>query len=195
MDDLFVILFLVSFAALIVGFVNPSVVRVKSRKTAVLYFGGAAFVFMILTGLTAEPVEETAPPVAREAPAEPVDAGSISAASPPAAEISSGPSLTPAQRNAVRSARSYLDFKGFSRQGLIDQLSSEYGDQYSVADATAAVASLDVDWDAQAARAATTYLEMRGFSCEGLVDQLTSEFGDQFSSSQARVGATQAGAC
>ena len=44
--------------------------------------------------------------------------------------------LTAAQRNAVRSANSYLQLSGFSRQGLIDQLSSEFGDKYTVEQAT-----------------------------------------------------------
>jgi hypothetical protein len=33
---------------------------------------------------------------------------------------------------AVKAAQSYLEFKGFSCQGLIDQLSSPYGDQFTV---------------------------------------------------------------
>ena len=103
--------------------------------------------------------------------------------------------LTPAQRNAFRSAQAYLRMSGFSRQGLIDQLSSEYGDQYSVADATAAVDALNVDWNAQAARSAASYLQMSGFSCQGLVDQLSSSHGEQFTVGQAREGATRAGAC
>lgn len=103
--------------------------------------------------------------------------------------------LTPAQRNAVRSAQAYLRMSGFSRQGLIDQLSSEYGDQFSVADATVAVENLDVDWNAQAARSAAAYLQMSGFSCQGLIDQLSSSHGEQFTVDQARVGATRAGAC
>ena len=37
---------------------------------------------------------------------------------------------------------------------LIDQLSSEYGEQFSVEDATVAVDSLNVDWNAQAAESA-----------------------------------------
>jgi len=37
---------------------------------------------------------------------------------------------------AVKSAKSYLDFKGFSCQGLIDQLSSEHGGKFTVAQAT-----------------------------------------------------------
>ena len=44
--------------------------------------------------------------------------------------------LTGPQKNAVRSAMNYLSFAGFSRDGLIDQLSSPYGDGYDLADAT-----------------------------------------------------------
>ncbi len=103
--------------------------------------------------------------------------------------------MTRSQENAVRSANSYLDFKGFSRNGLIDQLSSQYGDGYDVEDATIAVDSLTVDWDAQAARAAETYLEFKGFSCRGLIQQLSSEYGGKFTESQATFGAEQAGVC
>lgn len=103
--------------------------------------------------------------------------------------------LTAPQQNAVRSAESYLDFKGFSRQGLIDQLSSEYGDQFAVEDATVAVDSLNADWNAQAAKSAQSYLDFKGFSCQGLIDQLSSEYGDQFTVEQATFGATEAGVC
>lgn len=114
-------------------------------------------------------------------------------ATPPAAEENS--SLTGPQRNAVRSARNYLSMSGFSRDGLIAQLSSEYGDGYAVADATAAVDSLDVDWNENAARSGRQYLSMTGFSCSGLVEQLSSSAGDQYTASQAQYGAQQAGAC
>jgi hypothetical protein len=103
--------------------------------------------------------------------------------------------LTAAQRNAARAAQSYLKVSGFSRQGLIDQLSSQYGDQFSVEDATAAVDSLNVDWNTQAARSAEAYLKISGFSCRGLIDQLSSEHGDKYTVEQATYGAKQAGAC
>lgn len=103
--------------------------------------------------------------------------------------------LTPAQRNAVRSARSYLSMSGFSRKGLIQQLSSEYGEQFSVGDATVAVDYLSVDWNAQAARSAAAYLEMSGFSCQGLIDQLSSSYGEKYTVAQATYGAKQAGIC
>lgn len=56
--------------------------------------------------------------------------------------------------NAVRSAEQYLSMTGFSRDGLIEQLSSEYGSGYDVADATTAVDSLNIDWNKQAVRSA-----------------------------------------
>lgn len=104
-------------------------------------------------------------------------------------------SMTAQQKNAVRSAKQYLSFKGFSRDGLIEQLSSEYGDGYDVQDATVAVDSLDVDWNEQAVKAAQAYLEFKGFSCKGLVQQLSSSAGDKFTKEQAEYGAKAAGTC
>lgn len=104
-------------------------------------------------------------------------------------------SLTGPQKNAVRSATQYLSMSGFSRNGLIQQLSSDFGDGYNVSDATVAVDSLDVDWNKQAVRSATQYLSMTGFSCKGLIKQLSSGFGDKYTVSQATYGAKQSGAC
>lgn len=103
--------------------------------------------------------------------------------------------LTAAQKNAVRSAEQYLSMTGFSRDGLIQQLSSEAGDGYSVSDATAAVDSLSVDWNENAAKSARQYLSMSGFSCNGLIEQLSSSAGDKYTVEQATYGARQAGAC
>lgn len=115
---------------------------------------------------------------------------SLVTASSSIAQTLSGP-----QKNAVRSAINYLDMTGFSRDGLISQLSSPYGDGYSLDDATAAVDSLSVDWSAQAVRSAKQYLSMMGFSCRGLIDQLSSDAGDKYTVQQATYGAQQAGAC
>ena len=106
-----------------------------------------------------------------------------------------GPTLTNQQQNAAKSARSYLSFTAFSRQGLIDQLSSAYGDKYAVQDATIAVDSLNVDWNAEAVQSAKSYLKLTAFSCQGLIDQLDSAYGDQYTVAQATYGAQHAGAC
>ena len=104
-------------------------------------------------------------------------------------------SLTGPQKNAVRSAKQYLSMQGFSRDGLIQQLSSDYGDGYTVSDATVAVDSLNNDWNKEAVRSAKQYLSMQGFSCNGLIEQLSSSYGDKYTVSQATYGARQAGAC
>lgn len=99
------------------------------------------------------------------------------------------------EQQAVRAAQSYLDFSGFSRQGLIDQLSSEYGDQFNVQDATAAVDSLTVDYNAEAVESARDYIDFSSFSCQGLIDQLSSQYGDQYTIDQATFAASQVGLC
>jgi hypothetical protein len=129
----------------------------------------------------------TEAPVTREAPATTAAPTTTEA---PTTTTAPPPPEDPELSNARESAQSYLDMMGFSRQGLIDQLSSEYGDQYPVEIATAAVDSLSVDWNAEAVEAAEGYLEMQAFSHAGLVDQLSSDYGDQFTPEQAEHGAT-----
>ncbi|MBF7997508.1 Ltp family lipoprotein [Rahnella laticis] len=68
--------------------------------------------------------------------------------------------LTGSQNNAVRSAEQYLSMAGFSRSGLIDQLSSDAGDGYEISDATVAVDSLNIDWNQEAVKSAKQYLSI-----------------------------------
>ena len=92
-------------------------------------------------------------------------------------------------------AKQYLSTSAFSQQGLIDQLDSSAGSGYSVNDATVAVDSLTVNWNAEAVQAAKDYLQTSPFSCTDLIQQLDSSAGDQYTVAQATYGATQAGAC
>jgi hypothetical protein len=106
----------------------------------------------------------------------------------------SGPSYTVAQANAIKSAQTYLSMgSGFSRTGLIQQLSSKAGDGFKLPDATFAVDHVSVDWNKQAVMAAKTYLQMSGFSRSGLIQQLTSKAGDQFTVAQATYAANHVG--
>ena len=104
-------------------------------------------------------------------------------------------SLTGPQKNAVRAAQSYLSISAFSRDGLIEQLSSQAGNGFNVNDATKAVDSLGVDWNQEAVKSAKQYLQMMGFSCSGLIQQLSSRAGAKFTEKQATFGAQRAGAC
>jgi hypothetical protein len=103
--------------------------------------------------------------------------------------------LTGPQNNAARAAKQYLSMSGFSRDGLIQQLSSDAGDGFDISDATVAVDSLNVDWNHQAVKSAKQYLSMMGLSCKGLINQLSSSSGDHFTVDQATYGAKQSGGC
>ena len=93
------------------------------------------------------------------------------------------------QTLAIASAKQYLQLQGFSKKGLIKQLSSKYGEGFSKADAEYAVNHITVDWNAQAVRAAKEYLKTQPMSQAALVKQLESPYGEQFTHAQAVHGA------
>jgi hypothetical protein len=99
--------------------------------------------------------------------------------------------MTAGQENALRAAQDYIDLTGFSKAGLIDQLSSSAGEGFSKADATFAANHVDVDWNAEAVEAAQDYLDLAGFSRSGLIEQLTSSAGEQFTRAQAEYAANK----
>lgn len=163
-------------------------------KIALAVLGGLFVLGLIGSLLGGEPTTQTAAAGGGAGDAAEIEPGDAGAAGEEAA-IDESARLTGPQKNAVRSAKQYLRMSGFSRDGLIEQLSSSAGDGYEVADATAAVDSLDVDWNENAAKSAKQYLSMSGFSCAGLIEQLSSDAGDGYTVSQATYGAQQAGAC
>jgi hypothetical protein len=80
---------------------------------------------------------------------------------------------TASQRNAVRTAKNYLEYTAFSRKGF-DNTDAEY-----------AVDRVNADWNEQAALKAKNYLEYSSFSEQGLIEQL--EF-EGFTNAQAKHG-------
>lgn len=103
------------------------------------------------------------------------------------------PHYTVAQQQAIGAAQDYLNTQGFSRQGLIDQLTSKYGSQFKMADAVFAVNHIKVSWNAQAVKAAKDYLSTQHFSRQGLIQQLTSKYGSKFTLAQAVYAANHVG--
>lgn len=82
---------------------------------------------------------------------------------------------------------------GFSRAGLIQQLSSKAGEGFEMADAVFAVGHIEVDWNKEAVESAKAYLQMGGFSRASLTEQLSSTAGEQFTLAQATYAANQVG--
>lgn len=73
MNNLFLFLLLVSLIGLVVGLIKPSTVKMKSRKSTALYFGGAIVVFFVLFGVTSStpqvrPTAQTPDVAAQQAP-------------------------------------------------------------------------------------------------------------------------------
>lgn len=100
---------------------------------------------------------------------------------------------TDGQKEAYESAERYVDAAGISRQGLIDQLSSESGGGFAPEDAEFAVEELEqrdgVNWNKEAEEAARFYLDITEYSRQALTDQLSSEYGDKFTREQAEWAA------
>ncbi len=115
----------------------------------------------------------------------------------PSSKVNPTDGMDYATQNAYQAAISYLEYTGFSKAGLIDQLSSEYGDNYTVQQATDAVSALEtsglVDWNEQAVRSGQSYLEYSSFSRQGLIDQLSSAYGGKYTLAQATYAADQLG--
>jgi hypothetical protein len=141
---------------------------------------GAAVLYVVKHG------ESSGEDASTAAPPTPIPVPTIAPAPPPS-PTPAAPALTMEQENAVDSARSYLDFSGFSRQGLIAQLEYE---QFSTEAATFAVDYVAADWNAEAAESARSYLEYSSFSRQGLIDQLLYE---GFTPEQAEYGVSQNG--
>jgi hypothetical protein len=151
---------------------KPGLATWRSRRTA--------FAVLLLT--------VTLSACAASTPADQSTASATSASkAKPKAELSAG------RKNAIRSAKSYLDLSGFSRAGLIQQLTSKAGDGFSRADATYAVDHIGADWNAEAVESAKSYLDLSGFSRSGLIEQLTSTAGDRYTKAQAEHAADEVG--
>lgn len=97
------------------------------------------------------------------------------------------------QREALEAAQSYVDSGHFSKKGLMEQLTSPYGEDFDKDDAEWAVARVEVDYNQEAAEAAQSYLDSGHFSKASLMEQLTSPYGEQFTKKQAAYGVKAVG--
>jgi hypothetical protein len=90
-----------------------------------------------------------------------------------------------ANSRALRSAESYLEMSGFSKQGLYEQLSSSAGEGFTQAQAQYAVNHVDANWKKEAVESARSYLDMSPMSRAELIEQLSSSAGEGFTYEEA----------
>ena len=88
-------------------------------------------------------------------------------------------------RNALRSAKTYSDMMHMSKQGIQDQLTSEYGEKFPADAAQYAIDNVEADWNANALEKAKLYQDQGSMSKSAIHDQLTSQYGEQFTESEA----------
>lgn len=127
------------------------------------------------------------PPEQEVAVTEPADAvvTPVSEATEEEVVTSEPSNSVPAEHTAaLRSAQNYDRIMDMSKQGLFDQLTSEYGGQFTAEAAQYAVDHIDADWNANALAQAESYQDMN-MSPAGIHDQLTSAYGGQFTTEQA----------
>lgn len=95
----------------------------------------------------------------------------------------------------ISAAENYLDTGiGYSRQGLIEQLSSKAGSGFKRKDAVFAVNQIKPNWNKQAVQAAKNYMDTGiGYSRDGLIDQLSSKAGSGFTRAQAEFAVNKVG--
>lgn len=156
--------------------------RTHRVRTTVLFILGGVILLLVVT-------------VSASSGGSPSTPSTSSTPSAPSASPSASPRMTEGQSQAVEAAGNYLSLgSGFSKEGLIQQLTSKAGDGHTVKDAEFAVNYLHPDWDAQAVESAKNYLNLgMGFSRSSLVQQLTSKAGDGYTHAQAEYAVSKVG--
>lgn len=127
---------------------------------------------------SAEAEAEALPTAAPETTAPSVD--ETTAPAEPAA-----PAVPAESATALIKAETYANSLDMSKAGLYDQLTSEYGEQFTPEAAQYAVDNVQADWNANALAKAKTYREMAAMSPAAIRDQLTSEYGEKFTAEEA----------
>ena len=88
-------------------------------------------------------------------------------------------------QSALKTAQNYNNTMPMSKQGLYDQLTSEYGEKFPAEEAQYAIDNIEADWNANALATAKSYQESMDMSIEAIRDQLTSEYGEKFTAEEA----------
>lgn len=101
-------------------------------------------------------------------------------------KFSLGKQPTTEQKNALAKAQSYSDTMHMSKQGIYDQLTSEYGEQFPADAAQYAIDNVKADWKANALAKAKSYQETMNMSKKAIYDQLISKYGEQFTAEEAQ---------
>ncbi|MDP3999828.1 MAG: Ltp family lipoprotein [bacterium] len=98
---------------------------------------------------------------------------------------SEDPAVPAEYKSALAKATDYANTMHMSKQGVYDQLVSQYGEKFSVKAAKYAVGKVEADWNANALAKAKEYQSTMNMSPAAIRDQLTSAHGEKFTPTEA----------
>lgn len=152
----------------------------KNGKTPIWKIALIVFVVLVVIGALGSGGSD-------EPSSAPADGGTAPAAQAkdPEPEPEPEPDVPTEYKSALKKAQSYSELMHMSKQGIYDQLTSEYGEQFSVEAAQYAVDNLQADYNANALAKAKSYQDDMSMSPEAIRDQLTSEYGEKFTQEEA----------
>ena len=192
MDDLFLLLMLASIGALIAALIKPLLFQQifknkATRKNLSIYFIGSTIIFFVLFGITADPIKQETrvnelttihqkdnqPQVQQEK--------SVSNTEQKKNEVKPTEELP----KTINKATTYANTMHMSKQGVYDQLVSEYGEKFSISAAQYAIDNIKADWNINALAKAKTYQDTMNMSPAAIREQLTSKHGEKFTKTEA----------
>ncbi len=112
-------------------------------------------------------------------------ASTSSKTEPAAATETKQPAVPAEYKSALSQAGTYANTMHMSKQGLYDQLVSEYGGKFSAPAAQYGVDNVKTDYNANALAKAKTYQDTMHLSPSAIHDQLTSSAGEKFTAAEA----------
>lgn len=102
-----------------------------------------------------------------------------------APETPANPDVPQEYKSALAQAKTYSEMMHMSKQGILDQLTSQEGGKFSQEAGQYAVDNLKADYNANALAQAKTYQDTMHMSPAAIQDQLTSEYGGKFTPEEA----------
>lgn len=112
-------------------------------------------------------------------------ASSSNADTKPAATETKQPAVPAEYKSALSQANTYASTMHLSKQGVYDQLVSEYGGKFSAEAAQYAIDNVKADWNANALAQGKTYQNDMHLSPAAVHDQLVSSYGGKFTAAEA----------
>ena len=202
-------------AALIKPLLFQQIFKNKAtRKNLSIYFIGSTIIFFVLFGITADPIKQETrvnelttihqkdnqPQVQQEKsvsnteqkknevkPTEELPKTTNSekpvetTKTPPVKEVT----IPSEHKSALNKATTYANTMHMSKQGVYDQLVSEYGEKFSISAAQYAIDNIKADWNINALAKAKTYQDTMNMSPAAIREQLTSKHGEKFTKTEA----------